>query len=90
MTPRDKIHKLLKQESQDRKVVVVSSRDNGMEEIIEEFCDMHKLPVSEVYTTNNQPKLPFLKAINAIRHYDDKDMTKELEGSGIEFIHVPI
>lgn len=87
--PNDTIHQQLKREAQGNRIVVVSRRDDIHQEPMWEFIRHYRLPVEEIYTTNNEPKRLILVDIRAIRHYDDdKRLEAELEGTGIEFILV--
>lgn len=60
---------------------IVSARNNGrMTRTIWYFVEKHDLPVIGVIGTSGGDKTDDLKAIGAIRHYDDKDYwTQDLE-----------
>jgi hydroxymethylpyrimidine/phosphomethylpyrimidine kinase len=87
--PNLKLHDILRNEQKTHKVIIVTARDTWNKPEIKEFLDMWNLPVDEIITTDNQPKLSYLIENNAIRHYDDNPkMIAELKDSGIEFILV--
>jgi 8-oxo-dGTP pyrophosphatase MutT (NUDIX family) len=88
LSPNYRIHKILKNEAKTNKIVVVTARCDNHKSIIWEFIRNYNLPIEEVYATCGYPKKDILQKIGAIKHYDDKDMTYELEGSGVDFIHV--
>jgi len=88
-TPNRAVFARMRKESRTNRVVICTKRDEWNMQEIEEFVKMHKLPVQEIVCTNNMPKLPYLKKLMAVRHYDDNpNMAQELAGSGIEFILV--
>lgn len=71
LEPNGIIFQKVKEEARRNKVVVVSSRDPGMESIVWEFIQKYNLPISAVYCLGSGAKLPALENIGAIRHYDD-------------------
>lgn len=92
LEPRKELHEKVREEKNaGHQLVVVTARDDNMEDIVWEFIERH-LPgiFKEVYTTNGGPKANLLMRIGAIRHYDDKDMTQELADTCVEFIHTPL
>lgn len=88
-TPFEEMFAVMHEEAKANRIVVVTARDGCDMEHVWEFIKMHKLPVEKVYCTDNGPKIPVLRNIDAIRHYDDnKKIENELKGSGIEFVKV--
>jgi hypothetical protein len=89
LTPNKTMLEKVKEEAKTNRVIVVSARPKWCVPVMEEFIKKQKLPIQDVFATDNSPKLPILKKMNAIRHYDDSPKVgAELEGSGIEFILV--
>jgi len=87
--PFTEMHDQLRKDAKDHKIVIVTARPPITNEYVWEFIKMHNLPVEEVYATDNMPKLPVLKEIGAIKHYDDhKNLGNLLTGSGIDFVLV--
>ena len=87
LAPNEPILKKVIEEAKFNKIIVVSARPKWCIPVIEAFIEKHKLPIQDVFATDNGPKLPILKKMNVIRHYDDSPkIGRELEGSGIEFI----
>lgn len=85
--PFVKMHEKLREEAKTAKIIVISARNDDQD--IKDYIKRYNLPVEQVIITNNMNKLPFLKRVNAIRHYDDnKQMVNQLHGSGIEFVLV--
>ena len=71
------------------KVVVVSRRDTSSKKSMWDFVHHYRLPIDEIYTTDNGPKREILIELGAIRHYDDDPRMKyELKGTNCEFIFV--
>lgn len=86
-TPNEPMIDLLRKESEQYDIYIVSARSG--DRWIWKFVDDHELPVVGVITTDDHPKLPHLKRLKSIRHYDDNpSMKAELAGSGIEFVFV--
>lgn len=89
LTPYPAMIEKLKEEARNNKVIIVTARDYG-DKVPSLFVKNHNLPVSNVFCTDNGPKLATLQREKAIRHYDDSLRVKsELEGSNIEFVFVP-
>ena len=89
LDPFRKMHEMMRKESRTRDIVVVSKRAKRHEGIMWEFIKNHNLPVKEIYTTDLGPKLPVLRQLGAIRHYDDsQEVGNELKGTEIEFVFV--
>lgn len=86
--PSENMFKQVMLEAKSNTLVVVTARDSWNKPQLEEFIKMHGLPISKIYCTDNMPKLNTLRSIGAIRHYDDRDISRELRGSGIEFMLV--
>jgi len=82
----------MKDESKDHDIFIVTARDgdsNGKNQEVEKFVIDNNLPVKGIICTNDESKLPYLKDLKSVKHYDDnKNMARELEGSGIEFVLV--
>jgi hypothetical protein len=77
---------MLRKEAEDFKIVIVSARNIGDEDYILKFVKLWKLPVSDVFCTHNQTKLPILQKLKAVKHYDDNPkVERDLLGSEIEF-----
>lgn len=89
LDPFDLMHDLLCKEADGKKIIVVSKRSDEDQDVMWEFIKKHNLPVKELHTTNLGPKLPLLRKLGAIRHYDDSpDVADELDGTEIEFVLV--
>lgn len=89
LTPNEEMFRKMREEAAGNTIVVVTGRDDVDLNTVWEFIHNHRLPVTQVYTTNNRQKLPVLKHLGVIRHYDDNPMMAyELDDSGIEFILV--
>jgi hypothetical protein len=86
--PFSVMHEQLREQATYATIVIVTARDKWNAPEIWEFINMHQLPVEAVYCTDNGPKGNILRAIGAIRHYDDRDYSFELVGSGIQFIRI--
>jgi hypothetical protein len=75
------------------RVIVVSHRDPGMEDVILGFAEMHGLHLdrADVFCVGlGERKLDALARERAEAHYDDNpDMANELRGSGIRLVRVP-
>lgn len=104
-TPNEKIHDILRMESQaGNKIIIVTSRHNVVMkkdvvmkksewvpvfDYIVKFLRKYNLPVSQVQFTNDTKKLPFLRKLGVIRHYDDNpELKRELKNSNIEFVFI--
>ena len=76
-----------------RRVIVVSHRDRGMEDVILDFAGRHGLPLKreDIYCLGiGGSKLDVLADEGTAVHYDDNpDMADELQGSGIRLVRVP-
>ena len=91
LTPNETMHHQLRQEAAKNKIVVVSARCPNSKSIIANFCEQYGLPITGIYATCDQPKLPILLKLHAIRHYDDNlKVGRELANSDIEFIYVKV
>lgn len=78
--------KKLKEDAKDHRIIIVSARNYGDEAYINAFVKLHKLPVEDVFCTNDRPKLPFLQDLGAIKIYDDNPrVERNVAGSGIIF-----
>lgn len=88
MTPFRKMHEQLRRDAVSNNVVITTARSPACIPTVKRFVQMHNLPVCKIYCTSLQPKRPVLVAIGAVKHYDDRDLTKELAGSGVEFVRV--
>jgi hypothetical protein len=86
--PSERMFDQVWKEAENNEVVVVTARDSWNEPEVAEYIKMHRLPISKIYCTDDEPKLPTLRAIGAIRHYDDRDISRQLRGSGVEFMLV--
>ena len=64
--PNLKLHDILRQEQKTHKVIIVTARDTWNKPEIKEFLDMWNLPVDEIITTDNRPKLDYLINKNEI------------------------
>lgn len=86
--PFEQMFEQMKRDAIDHDIVVVTARSPiwEVQGAVNSYIAEHELPVTEVYYTDNMPKLPILKRIGAIKHYDDNQkMASELRGTGIEF-----
>jgi hypothetical protein len=86
--PFEKVEEIMRREAKDHRIIIVTARDEWNKPYILQYIKSRKLPVEQVICTDNDPKLEYLKDVGSIRHYDDRDMTEELKGSGIQFIRV--
>ena len=86
--PFEAMHRQLREQAAHATIVVVTARcrDNAAE--VWAFLRLHDLPVQAVHCTDDGPKRDVLLAIGAERHYDDRDYSQELAGSGVQFIRV--
>lgn len=87
-TPFTAMHDHLRKEAVTSNIVVVTARPWASLQKVVFFCKQYGLPVLAVFASLDGPKRGILMDIGAVKHYDDRDMTKELAGSGVEFIHV--
>jgi hypothetical protein len=75
------------------RVIVVSHRDPGMEDVILDFAGRHGLPLKreDIHCVGIRgSKLDVLADEGAAVHYDDSpDTADELQGSGIRLVRVP-
>lgn len=84
----DEMFEQMHKDAVDHDIVVVTARPDygGVPQAVDAYIAANNLPVSHVYYTDDMPKLPILKRIGAIKHYDDNPrMERQLRGSGIEF-----
>lgn len=87
--PYLEVHKILKQESLENRIIVVSRRSRPHQDAMWAFIKHYNLPVEKIYTTDDKSKKPFLVKLGVIRHYDDDyRLEEELEGTNIELIYV--
>ena len=85
--PFSEIIQKVYEELRHHEVVIVTARDSYEIPYIQGFLKHHKIPITKIFCTDNEPKLETLKMLKVIRHYDDSlRVKKELEGSNIEFI----
>lgn len=87
----DEMFEQMRLDAVDHDIVVVTARPDygGVSQAVDAYIAANDLPVSKVYYTGDMPKLPILKQIKAIRHYDDNPlMYDELKNTGIDFILV--
>ena len=83
------IHEQIKKDALTHKIIVVTARHPITNVFIQEFINMHNLPIEEIYATNNFSKIPVLEKYNVEKHYDDNEELKiPLEIAGIEFVLV--
>jgi len=83
------MHKQMREDAKNNKIVIVTARDQWMKPYVQEFVKMHNLPVSEIYCTDNEKKTPVLKSIKAWKHYDDNIKIKnDVVNAGMVFVHV--
>lgn len=74
-------------ELRHHEVVIVTARDSYEIPFIQKFLKLHKIPITKIFCTDDEPKLETLQQLKAVRHYDDSlNVKKELENSNIEFI----
>jgi hypothetical protein len=77
LRPARRMVEMLRRDARDHEIVIVSAR--SYDGPILDFVRHHGLPVKRVYVTNNGDKMPLLRRLGAIRHYDDnRDMVDEL------------
>lgn len=87
--PFTEMHDQLREDAKNHKIIIVTARPPETNVYVQEFLDKYKLPVEEIYATNNWPKTPLLLELGAIKHYDDNDaLINPLKAAGIEFILV--
>lgn len=86
--PFRRIHDQIRRQSKEYDIVVVTARDTWNLPELWEFVRMHDLPIKHIFCTNNGPKREVLAAIQAIRHYDDRDFSQELVSLDLEFVQV--
>lgn len=87
--PFTEVFEFVKKEAETNIIICVSGRDEWMKPGMEQFINMHQLPIEAIYVTNDRPKTETLEKLKAIKHYDDIAKTGELLiGTGIEFVKV--
>ena len=86
--PFEAMHRQLREQAAHATIVVVTARHQHNAPHVWAFIRLHDLPVWAVYCTDDGPKRGLLVGIGAERHYDDRDYSQELAGSGVEFIRV--
>ena len=86
--PFEAMHRQLREQAAHATIVVVTARCQHNAAEVWAFLRLHDLPVQAVHCTDDGPKRDVLLAIGAERHYDDRDYSQELAGSGVEFIRV--
>lgn len=70
--PRWEILNYLKLLSQTgNKIIIVTARQNEERFEVERFIQKHKLPVKDIYFTNQGLKGPILKDLGVLKHIDD-------------------
>lgn len=83
------MHEQLKIDAENHRIVIVTARPPVTNIFIQEFVDKYKLPVEEIFATDNMPKTPLLKDLQVIKHYDDNSgLQIPLRNAGIEFVLV--
>lgn len=89
-TPAERMIRLFKQEARDHDVVIVTARGQGHVGMIRKFAEMHGLNPVTIIATDDRPKMPVLRRLESIRHYDDnRQMIRDiLPGDSIEFVLV--
>lgn len=91
-TPKQSMIDSLINDAKDHDIYIVTARTgdiNGNNPWVTNFVKEHKLPVKQIICTDDRPKLPYLKKINSIKHYDDNpDLVRQLKGSGIQLVLV--
>ena len=86
--PFRRIHNQIREQAADYNIVIVTARDTWNLPELWQFVNKHKLPIKHIFCTNNGPKCEVLGAIQAIRHYDDRDFSQELAALELEFVRV--
>ena len=87
--PFTEMHDQLREDSKTHEIIVVTARHPMTNDNVWDFIRKHDLPISKVYATNNMSKIPILKMVGAVRHYDDnRFIATALSDNAIEFIHV--
>ena len=88
-TPFKEVFDLMREEAKHSRIIVVSARPEWSLPYVEDFINIHDLPVERVYCTNDAPKAPLLKQLGVVRHYDDNlEYAQSLHDAGIEFVCV--
>ena len=89
MEPRAEMHEAVRREAQCNTVVIVTGRSELSLADIQQFVDIHQLPISKIVTTAGDSKVPALRRLGSIRHYDDdEDVRVELGNDPVEFVLV--
>lgn len=85
--PFEEMHVKMKEDAKTHRIVIVTARPPISNEQIWKFVQEYDLPVEDVIATDNMPKYRVLKAMGAVRHYDDNGKMKDgLKQLGIEFV----
>lgn len=89
--PRERYVAELRSLSSNHRVIVVSHRDPGMEDVVYGFAGMHDLRIDGVFCVGVRgSKQRVLEDEGASVHYDDSPyMESELRESGVELVKVP-
>jgi len=89
--PRERYVAKLRSLSPTHRIIVVSHRDPGMENVVYEFAKMHDLDIDDVFCVGVcGSKRQILEDENAMVHYDDSPYVEsELRKSKIKLIKVP-
>ncbi len=89
--PREQYAAELRNLSAGHRVIVVSHRDPGMEDVVYEFARMHDLDIDDVFCVGVRgSKRRILEDEGASAHYDDSPhVESELRESGVELVKVP-
>lgn len=88
-TPNPEIINKLREEAKTAKIVIVSARHDDALPVVKAFVKRHSLPIDGIYFTGLESKLPILKKLDVVRHYDDLvDYIKGLEEAGIKHVLV--
>lgn len=78
----------MKKDAKNHKIVITTARPKEFNKYVWDFIHKYNLPVEEVIATNNKDKAPYLKKMGVIKHYDDKNISDSLKGTGIHFVLV--
>lgn len=87
--PNYEIHKMIRKEAQNNKIVIVTARCSYYKDVIMEFLKMYGLNkyISRIYFTCMMSKVPYLKSIKAIRHYEDSPKhVRSIRKAGIDVV----
>ena len=87
--PRWKLIEQLHVFSREHKIIIATARENSERFEVENFIAKYKLPIQDIYFTNQSLKGSLLKCLGVIKHFDDCPyQLKSAKDNGIESIDV--